>query len=131
MNLVCDLHIHSKFSFMTSPRMVPSTISEWAQKKGIDIIATADWTHPEWLELLREELEPAEEGFFVLRGADDDAPRFVLSGEIACVHPGGSASRIRHVVLIPSFEDAETIATQLGWIGNLRGDGRPILKMRA
>lgn len=44
-----DLHIHSKFSRATSKDMNLETIEQWAQIKGIKLIGTGDFTHPQWL----------------------------------------------------------------------------------
>lgn len=46
MKVIADIHLHSRFSRAVSSQMVISTIADWAKKKGIDLIATGDWTHP-------------------------------------------------------------------------------------
>ena len=70
-----DLHIHSRFSRATSGRLTVPHLAAWAGAKGIDLLATGDFTHPAWREELREALEPDEQsGFYRLKkplGADD------------------------------------------------------------
>ena len=38
MRLICDLHIHSKYSRACSPQMEPEGLEHWARLKGIDIV---------------------------------------------------------------------------------------------
>ncbi len=67
MRLVADLHIHSKFSRATSRDMTLDIMAHWAKVKGITLLATGDFTHPEWLFLTKEKLEPMGNGFFRLK----------------------------------------------------------------
>ena len=53
MKFVADLHIHSKFSRATSRDMVLDSLAPWAKVKGISLLATGDFTHPEWLFLMK------------------------------------------------------------------------------
>ena len=62
-----DLHIHSRYSRATSRDCTPEFLDLWARKKGIDLIGTGDFTHPAWLEELKEKLEPAQDGLYVLK----------------------------------------------------------------
>ena len=39
-------------------------LDKWANLKGIKVMGTGDFTHPEWLKTLKEKLEPAESGLF-------------------------------------------------------------------
>src|SRR5690348_681711 len=74
MRFYADLHVHSKYSRATSSDCDLFHLSEWAQRKGITVIGTGDFTHPAWLAELRENLVPAEPGLFRLR---DDLERAV------------------------------------------------------
>ena len=47
---IADLHIHSRFSRATSKDGNPENLELWARRKGIDIVGTGDFTHPEWRE---------------------------------------------------------------------------------
>lgn len=131
MEFVADLHIHSKYSRATSPRSDLENLNQWAKIKGIKVLGTGDFTHPQWFSELKKKLEPAEAGFFRLKKASNDV-RFVLSSEISCIYSKkGRARKIHIVVLAPSFKIVERINTQLSWIGNLGADGRPILGLDA
>ncbi|MBU2635363.1 hypothetical protein KJ841_02785 [Patescibacteria group bacterium] len=127
MRFIADFHIHSKYSRATSKNMDLENLDKWAKIKGINVLTTSDFTHPEWLKNLKEMLEPAEPGLYRLKNTADET-RFILTSEISCIYSkGGRVRKIHIVVFSPSFEICEKINTQLGWIGNLKSDGRPIL----
>lgn len=46
MEIRADLHIHSKYSRATSPSMDLESLSKSAKIKGLDVLATGDFTHP-------------------------------------------------------------------------------------
>ena len=132
MEFIADFHIHSKYSRATSKNMDLENLDKWAKIKGIKVLGTGDFTHPEWLKNLKEELEPAESGLYKLKGAGDDETRFILTSEISCIYSKNNKVRKIHIIVFsPSFEICEKINTQLGWIGNLKSDGRPILGLDA
>jgi len=129
MKFIADLHIHSKYSRATSPRMDLENLDEWARIKGIKVLATGDFTHPDWFKNLKEKLEPAETGLYKLKGSSSGT-RFILSVEISSIYPKlGKIRKIHNLILSPSLGVAEKINAQLSQIGNLKSDGRPILKL--
>ena len=131
MRFIADFHIHSKYSRATSPKMDLENIAKWAEIKGIKVITTGDFTHPEWFKNLREKLEPAESGLFRLKSADFGV-RFILTTEISCIYSkNGRVRKIHILIFSPSLEIVEKINTQLGLVGNLKADGRPILGLDA
>ena len=131
MRFIADFHLHSKYSRATSKDMDLDNLDKWAKIKGIKVLGTGDFTHPEWLKSLREKLEPAEPGLFKLKKTDSGT-RFLLSSEISCIYTKNNRVRKVHIIIFaPSFEIVEKINAQLGWIGNLRSDGRPILGLDA
>lgn len=150
MKTIADLHIHSKFSRACSANLTPSNIAAWCRTKGIDLIATADFTHPGWLAELKDKLEEAEPGLYRLKKkhqAEDGSgsyrpapvpangrdPRFICSTEISCIYKKGDKTRRLHlVVLAPSLTAAGKLADRLDKDGyNLKSDGRPILGLGA
>lgn len=134
---IADLHIHSRYSRATSRDCTPEYLDLWARRKGIQIVGTGDFTHPAWREELREKLEPAEDGLYVLKEGyriqDSTAaaamqPRFVVTGEISSIYKKKDKVRKVHsLILLPGLEDAEIISGKLESIGNIHSDGRPIL----
>ncbi|MCL2481247.1 MAG: UvrD-helicase domain-containing protein [Spirochaetaceae bacterium] len=146
MRLIADLHIHSKYSRATSPKLIPAYLDRWARIKGINILGTGDCTHPGWLKDLKEQLEPAEEGFYTLKKnlrkdfdsgialaeniptpGTEEYPRFVLTGEISTIYSNGKTRKVHHVVILPDFKSAADFQALLGKKGNITSDGRPIL----
>ena len=127
MQFVGDFHIHSKYSRAVSPLMDLENLDKWAKIKGIKVVGTGDFTHPKWLESIKKELSPAEQGFFKLKNSDSQT-RFILTAEISCIYSkGGKVRKVHIVVFAPSIEAVEKINLKLNQIGNLYSDGRPIL----
>ena len=132
-----DLHIHSRYSRATSKDCTPEHLDLWARRKGIHIVGTGDFTHPAWREELKEKLEPAEDGLYVLKDGyrikEDPVPggkipRFVVTGEISSIYKkNGKTRKVHSLILLPGLEDAERISARLEQIGNIHSDGRPIL----
>jgi len=131
MKYIADFHLHSKYSRATSKDMDLENLDKWAKIKGIKVLGTGDFTHPEWFKILKEKLEPAEPGLFKLKNSDSET-RFILTVEISCIYSkGGRVRKIHIIVFAPNFDVVEKINTHLGWIGNLKSDGRPILGLDA
>ncbi len=141
MRFIADLQIHSHYSRATSKEMVLEEIDRWAGNKGMLVMGTGDFTHPAWFKEIKEKLEPAEPGLFKLKKqfkrptirGDLSETRFLLEVEISGIYSRQGKSgakkvyRIHNMIFSPDIETAEKINTQLGWIGNLASDGRPIL----
>lgn len=133
MRVIADLHIHSRFSRACSKQLTLSNIATWCAKKGIDLVATGDFTHPQWRVEIGEELEENASGIFELRTKNGE-PRilkinFVLGTELSCIYKHiRRTRRVHHVVLAPSLAAVDRIIAALTQRGcNLRADGRPIL----
>lgn len=140
MKFIADFHIHSHFSIATSKSLNPENLEIWAARKGIRVIGTGDFTHPKWLEELKEKLEPCGEGLFRLRkeySLEGFVPntqmskkdvRFILTAEISTIYKKNERVRkLHHLIFAPDFEAVEKIQTMLTKIGNITSDGRPIL----
>jgi uncharacterized protein (TIGR00375 family) len=141
MKFIADLHIHSKYSRATSKQMSPEILWKWAQLKGIQVIGTGDFTHPEWFKELKQKLEPSGNGLFTLKKKfrTDDVPdsckadvSFLLTAEISGIYSkNGKTRKVHSVIFVPDFKDAAKISKALSKIGNLKSDGRPILGLDA
>lgn len=137
MEYVVDLHIHSHFSRATSKDCDFDHLYYWGKLKGIHVIGTGDFTHPEWFDEMRQKLEPAEDGLFKLKAEyaapmdeklRDNPIRFVPTVEIATIYKKMDKVRKLHQLLVaPDFETVSAINARLERIGNLKADGRPIL----
>ncbi|HMK61293.1 MAG TPA: endonuclease Q family protein [Dissulfurispiraceae bacterium] len=141
MPFIADLHIHSKYSRATSGDMTPENIWKWAQLKGISVVGTGDFTHPNWFKELNDKLEPLGNGLLRLRGAyqNNDIPdacrnevSFLLTAEISCIYSKRKKTRKVHcLVFAPDFASAVKLNVALAKIGNVNSDGRPILGLDA
>ena len=131
MKFTADFHIHSKYSRATSGLMDLENLDNWAGIKGITVMGTGDFTHPKWIEEIKEKLSPAERGLFSLRGSDSGT-RFILTSEISCIYSkGGKVRKIHLIIIAPTISAVEKINAKLNKIGNLKADGRPILGLDA
>lgn len=131
MRFFADLHIHSKYSRATSPQMDLEHLDQAAIMKGIDVLSAGDFTHPKWFAELKEKLSSTGGGLFTLKGGSDTT-KLILTTEISCIYSKNSKVRKVHIlVFAPDFETVEKINAQLGQIGNLKADGRPILGLDA
>ena len=144
MRYIADLHIHSPYSRATSKSSNLAGLAAWSAVKGIDVIGTGDFTHPGWFWQLRENLQPAEPGFFKLKdnnieqifetvGTDKaQSCRFILTAEISSIYKKhGSVRKIHNILFVPDFDSASRISARLASIGNIESDGRPILGLDA
>ena len=146
MQFIADFHIHSRFSMATSRDCNPENLHKWAKWKGLTLVGTGDFTHPEWMEEMKEKLEPSGDGQGLYRlkpgfedreiadlPGDDELPvRFIVSGEISSIYKKNDKTRKVHsLILLPSLEAAEKVNKRLDAIGNIRSDGRPILGLDA
>ncbi|MBI5123426.1 DNA helicase UvrD [Candidatus Roizmanbacteria bacterium] len=133
MQVIADLQIHSKYSRAVSPKMNLTEISQWAAKKGINLVATGDWTHPLWFKEIKENLKEVNLGIFSLVGTGQDLSvhntKFLLSTEISSIYSqGDKVRRVHNLIFSPSIGICEKIINELKRRGaNLMADGRPIV----
>jgi len=132
MQLIADLHLHSKYSRAVSQNMMLSEISYFAKIKGIKLVATADWTHPLWFKSISEELKEIYPGIYTLKEKPKES-YFILATEISSIYSqNNKLRRIHNLVFSPSFEVSTKINNQLIKYGfNLMADGRPIINLSA
>jgi len=119
-----DLHIHSRFSRATSKDITLENLEKWARIKGLDILGTGDFTHPEWLDELKKNLKEKSNIFYSKSGF-----KFILTGEISLVFSLGRGRRVHLVLLAPNFETVDKINSYLDKKGRRDYDGRPIFSI--
>ena len=124
MNLIADLHIHGRYARATSKNLTFQKLAEYAKIKGVNVLGTGDFTHPEW----RKEIGLLKEKEGVLY--DENNFPFLLQTEISLVYTqGGKGRRVHHLLLAPSLEVADQITEFLKTKGRVDYDGRPIFGM--
>lgn len=133
MRIYSDLHIHSRFSRATSERMNIEEIVHYSKIKGLDLVGTGDFTHPEWLKELKTSLiEISATGLYRPIGSNTTSVSFIIMGEVCTVFEyEGDVKKIHHVIMVPDIDIAEQVIEALTRFGSLESDGRPLLKMTA
>ncbi len=136
-----DLHIHSRFSRATSKNLTIRNLAAWGRIKGLSVLGTGDFTHPEWLAEIEEQLEEDGNGLLQLKdpsGLESQIPtfegsfsgvtRFMLQTEISSIYKrGGKVRKVHNLVYMPDLDAVRRFNEKLGQVGNLLSDGRPIL----
>lgn len=118
--IIADLHIHSRFSRATSKSIDIPNLVKYAKIKGLNLLGTGDFTHPEWLSEIKQLYE--KDGLYYY----DDFP-FILSSEISLMYTqDGKGRRVHLVLLAPSLEVVDKINKWLDTKGRRDYDGRPI-----
>lgn len=136
---IADLHVHSHYSRATSKNLNLESLYQWARIKGINVVGTGDFTHPQWFKELKEKLVPDGSGFFKLKNPPREPAipglkvketdvRFCLTTEISSIYKYGDKVRKNHNLLYaPDLDTVARFNAKLSTIGNLEADGRPIL----
>jgi len=121
--VVADLHLHSKYSRATSTQLNIGNLEKYAKIKGLGLLGTGDFTHPEWIKELKANL--TEDGSGILK-TKEGFP-FVLQAEVCNMYSqDDKLRRNHHVLLAPSFEIIEQANEYFSKRGKLSSDGRPI-----
>ncbi|MCK5258274.1 MAG: hypothetical protein KAJ69_02045, partial [Thermoplasmatales archaeon] len=123
--MIADLHIHSRYSRATSKEMIIPKIAEYAKLKGIGMVGTGDFTHPEWLKELKRNLKDTGNGIYEYNGV-----KFILNVEVNNIYTKkGKLRRLHILIFAPDFDTVDKINKYLDRYGKLASDGRPILSL--
>src|SRR3989339_103588 len=150
MRIITDWHLHSRFSRACSKELTLENNALWCAKKGVNILGTADFTHPKWFAEIKDQLVEDLPGLYRMknppisplrkggsemggplgrgRGAVKDV-RLMMTSEVAQIYrKDDKCRRIHNIIFAPSIEAVEKINKWLSDKGfNLKSDGRPIL----
>ncbi len=119
--LFADLHVHSRFSRATSNKINIENLERYAMIKGLNLLGTGDFQHPEWFKEL-DKLEEREGILYTTNGLP-----FVWQTEISLMYTQDGKGRRIHYVLLASNKDVvKQIISFLSSKGRLDYDGRPI-----
>ncbi|MEM3374050.1 MAG: endonuclease Q family protein [Candidatus Woesearchaeota archaeon] len=126
MEIISDLHLHSKYSRACSKDLNIENMEKYAKIKGINLLGTGDFQHPKWIKELKESLN--EDGSGILR-TKNNFP-FILTSEISLIYSqAGKGRKIHNIVWVKSFDVAEQVSEALLKKGRIDYDGRPIFGM--
>lgn len=128
MQKILDLHIHSRYSRACSKDLTLPNIAKTCEIRGIDIVATGDFTHPAWFSHMKECLEEENEGVYKLKDGSSKT-RFIIGTEVASIRKHKDAVRRIHLLIFaPSIAAVERFNNALEDRGcNIHSDGRPII----
>jgi len=129
MRIIADLHVHSRFSRACSRDLTLENNALWCEKKGVNVLGTGDFTHPEWFKDIEEKLAEAEPGLYQLKSGEHPKMRFMMTSEVSQIYKrGGRVRRVHNLIFAPSIECVKKINA---WLDekkfNRKSDGRPIL----
>ncbi|MHA1710639.1 MAG: endonuclease Q family protein [Candidatus Freyarchaeota archaeon] len=133
MRVIADLHIHSRYSRATSQKMNITEIARFARIKGLNLVGTGDFTHPQWLKEITNDLDEVYGTGLYKPSRDPTSPVwFMITGEVSTIFTfEGKVRKVHHVILTPSIRTAVQINERLAKYGDLSVDGRPTLNMTA
>lgn len=127
MEILADLHIHSKFSRACSKDLDFNNLEKYARIKGVNLLGTGDFQHPKWF-LETNQLEEDENGILWTKTKFP----FIWQTEISLMYTqDGKGRRVHFVILAPNREVVKQIIDALGKKGRLDYDGRPIFGFSA
>ena len=128
MSYAADLHLHSPFAYACSKNLTLENLSAWAKVKGIQLLASGDFTHPVWREELGRKLISDGSGLYTYNDI-----HFILGTEVNCIYSqGGKGRRVHLLLLAPDFNTVDRLTLALTRLKiNLKSDGRPILSLSA
>ena len=127
---ILDLHTHSRYSRACSPKLELPLIAKTCETRGIDIVATGDFTHPVWFAHMKDSLVEDNQGVFKLKD-DISSTRFIIGTEVASIKKhAGKTRRVHLLIFSPSIDSTEKFNKKLSNLGiNITADGRPIIGM--
>ena len=107
-------------------------LARFASMKGLNVVGTGDFTHPDWRKEIRRDVQDSSDsGLYRLRDGDFQV-QYMITGEVNTTFQFGEKSRrIHHCLLAPSIEAADAVSDRLAKYGNLLSDGRPTLRATA
>ncbi len=128
-----DFHIHSRYSRACSSQISLENIEKVCLEKGINIIATGDFTHPAWFNEINNKLEEIDrdKGLYKLKKSDDRV-KFILSTEVSLIYKDKEKVRRVHLMLTaPNIKAVSNLNKYFNKKYNISSDGRPILGISA
>jgi uncharacterized protein (TIGR00375 family) len=126
MKVIADLHIHSRHSRATSKNLDLANLEKYARIKGLNLLGTGDFTHPEWIKEIKSELTEQGNGILTSKTGFN----FILQTEISLIYTqDNKGRRIHNVLFAPDLGTVDQITEYLLKHGRIDYDGRPIFKI--
>jgi len=126
MKIIADLQIHSRYARATSKDISIENLEKYARIKGIDLLGTGDFQHPEWRKEIGKFLTEDSNGVLWTKNKFP----FLWQTEVSLIFSQGGKKRAVHLLIFsPNTKLADSIIAYLGSKGRLDYDGRPIFGM--
>jgi len=125
MEVIADLHIHSRYARATSKNITLENLEKYARIKGIGLLGTGDFQHPEWNKELKKELREDEKGILWSKTGFP----FIWQTEISLMYSQNGRRAVHVVILAPNGRIADEVKEYFESKGRTDYDGRPIFGM--
>lgn len=126
MEIISDLHLHSKYSRATSKQLDIQNLEKWARVKGLNLLGTGDFTHPKWIEDIKANLTEDDTGILKTK----TGMNFLMQTEVSLIYTDEcKGRRVHNVILAPDINTSELITAYFLKHGRIDYDGRPIFKI--
>lgn len=130
MEVICDLHIHSRYSGGSSYKITLPKIANNCRIKGINLIGSGDALNPLWLKELKNYLQEFADGVYFYPNIPE--VKFIIQTEVELIwNFKKQIKKIHFILLFPDFETLIQVIEYLNKYGNLREDGRPKIYLSA
>ena len=89
MQIIADLHLHSKYSRATSKQLDIPNLEKWARVRGLNLLGTSDFTHPEWIKEIKANLTEDEHGILKTK----TGMHFIMQTEVSLIYTDAGKGR--------------------------------------
>ncbi|MBI2628869.1 DNA helicase UvrD [Candidatus Pacearchaeota archaeon] len=128
MEIIADLQLHSRHSRATSKDLSIDNLEKYGRIKGLNLLGTGDFQHPEHRKEIDAKLKEDDKG--ILR-TKKGFP-FIWQTEISFMYSQNDKRRAVHLlVFAPNRNIADKITSYLASRGRIDYDGRPIFGINA
>ena len=128
MEIIADLQLHSRHSRATSKDLSIDNLEKYGRIKGLNLLGTGDFQHPEHRKEINAKLKEDDKG--ILR--TKTGFQFIWQTEISFMYSQNDKRRAVHLlVFAPNKNIADKITNYLSSRGRIDYDGRPIFGINA
>ena len=122
MKIIADLHVHSKYARACSSALSIPNLEKWGKIKGLHLLGTGDFQHPEYRKHIDEHLTEDENGILRTKSGFP----LIWQTEISLMYAQNGRRAVHLVVLSPNSSVSNKITSYLASKGRVDYDGRPI-----
>jgi len=124
-DFIADLQLHSRYARACSKNTTIDKLEEYAKIKGLNLLSTGDFQHPEWNKEIKEKLEEDDKGILWTKNKFP----FIWGTEVSLMFAKDGRRAVHLLIFSPNGEVSDQIIDKLGEKGRLDYDGRPIFGM--